>query len=829
MAKNRVNQRGRVIFVLLAAALGVWSGVAAFPAYADTTDWTWVTAAALQPTRIGFTATLVKLPKGQEGPSPVLVTGGLEQLSQYSFQPLNLTQEYTVGKNIWTTSGLGLITARCWHTATSLDDGRVLVAGGATYVDNTKQSTINANCEILDWIHNKVLTIAPLNSPRQNHTATLVELPGGVKSVLVVGGEFWMDNAKKSHLDTSELYNPDTDSWETKPLFDARTGHTATLLEDGRVLVVGGFKNEYDPQTGTISPALRKCEIYDPKNNSWSPAEPLNQARGWHTATLLTKAPYKGMVLVAGGMSAGNGATMDSYEIYDPEKNTWTLKENKHLQVPRAKHRATELKDGHVLVVGGSDADSAQTSEIYQPDQDSWIFIQYGFNFPRWEKRDVFHNGSLSATLLDNKGDWVLVAGGGQEPCELFQKPGGFAPRKVIETGKWSWEPTAAIADSEFRLGAHTATTLSGGRVLVAGGYFEKQNPDYSWQRLMYKSTPIYSANQWQTNLSLAHERGLHTATLLKGGTDAGKVLVAGGQAGLLELVQTLSSCELWDPNGTGGWNPAQEDLPAPRVGHTATTWDEGAHAGKVLVAGGGKLIYLPVLQFDFLPAPTFLRNLAGSWADAGNLNRPRLFHTATVLTKGDDAGKILVVGGITTEPDEQGKPQPVGLTSCELYDPSNGKWSKAADLNVARGLHTATLLTEGDDAGKIVVAGGQTNYPSGEVLKSYEIYDPVKKTWTLSKKHLQLFRTGHTAILLTKGPYKGKVLVAGPGKTSEIYYPASDEWRLTRTGFNYSRNGHTATLLEDGRVFVFGGEIANGMGEIFQGPATSPAGFSKR
>ncbi|MBF6558407.1 MAG: hypothetical protein IVW52_20115 [Acidimicrobiales bacterium] len=222
------------------------------------------------------------------------------------------------------------------HTATLLPDGRVLVAG-----DNT--------AELYDP---RTGTFVPTGSMAPAHylcTATL--LPDG--RVLVAGGE----GSAAVNGPTAELYDPQTGTFSptgslTLGLMtgDSRFGHTATLLSDGRVLLVGGFG------TGGAT-----AELYDPQTGTFSPFENLNVARAGHTATLLAD----GRVLVTGGEDA-NHSSIATAELYDPQ--TRTFRPTASLAVARAGHTATLLPDGRILVTGGNDTyDTATaTAELFQ-------------------------------------------------------------------------------------------------------------------------------------------------------------------------------------------------------------------------------------------------------------------------------------------------------------------------------------------------------------------------------------------------------------------------------------------------------------------------------
>jgi len=122
----------------------------------------------------------------------------------------------------------------------------------------------------------------------------------------------------------------------------ARDYHTATLLQNGMVLVAGGYDN-----TGLASAS---AELYDPASGTWTATGSLNTARYIHTATLL----QNGRVLVAGGRDS-NFMASASAELYDPARGRWTATGS--LNTTRQLHTATLLQNRKVLVAGGSDSD----------------------------------------------------------------------------------------------------------------------------------------------------------------------------------------------------------------------------------------------------------------------------------------------------------------------------------------------------------------------------------------------------------------------------------------------------------------------------------------
>ena len=273
-------------------------------------------------------------------------------------------------------------------------------------------------------------------------------------------------------------------------------------------------------------------------------------------------------------------------------------------------------------------------------------------------------------------------------------------------------------------------------------------------------------SSNWSLTDSLSTVRASHTATLLPNG----KVLVAGGYAGLLgDPAPALQSAEVYHP--AGGWSPAG-NMGTARGGHTATLLPDGT----VLVVGGN------TGEVDLSVLATAELYLPGSgWIPTGSMETPRNRHTTTLLPN----GKVLVTGGFSA-------PFSEAVASAELYDPASGTWSTIENMAVSRRDHTATLLPNG----KVLVTGGAISCDA-------ELYDPATGatgTWGPAGS-MGTSRSTHTATLLLNG----KVLVAGghyPLESAELYDPAADNWIPTGPmGAVYER--HTATLLYDGKVLV--------------------------
>lgn len=316
----------------------------------------------------------------------------------------------------------------------------------------------------------------------------------------------------------------------------ARSGHTATLLGDGRVLVAGGSNASIPPYN---VPTLSSAEFYIPSTNTWSPAPSMSTPRDNHSATLLKD----GRVLVAGGYpDESGGGCLNTAEIYDPLANSWSMAAS--MVEPHCFHTATLLQDGRVLV--GNFIDIFSSTEVYDPSTNAWEQVS-----------DLVR--PHSATLLQD-GRVLAVEG-----IDMFSS-GPLAYLFNPSTNTWSAAASMASPRSGF-----SATLLSDGRVLVTGGYFEEYYPP----GLVFPAPEIYdpSTNTWSMANILKVDRVRHGATLLHDGS----VLVFGG----------------WNSSGWHAsaeqYNPTQDfwrvmkNMIAVRANFTATLLPDG----RVLVTGG--------------------------------------------------------------------------------------------------------------------------------------------------------------------------------------------------------------------------------------------------
>lgn len=393
-------------------------------------------------------------------------------------------------------------------------DGReiaVAVTGSGTRIELRVEPTPQALMVDPLW-----LTSGLMNEARDSATAILLDSG----KVLVAGGsrETRLNSSGQTDFAipaTGELYDPATNAWSKTPVMvQPRFNHTATRLRDGRVLFAGGMA----AQLGPSNMALSDAEVYDPTTNVFQSVAPMHQARRYHAASPLSD----GRVLVVGGTSSNTD--LASAEIYDPTSNTWSTAAA--LSQPRLRSTASLLANGKVLVAGGGSLQAAiRSAELYDPQQNAWA--------PAGEY--AYIRQETTATLLEDGS--VLLAGGFDNTADR----GNLDSATRYDPAANAWSSPESMIEGRYE---HTATLLSNGQVLVAGGY------DYKGSGGSQASAERYdpSTKSWAATVAMQQARSSHAAVLLANG----EVLIAGGFDGNSSLASaerySLSSLELGAP-----------------------------------------------------------------------------------------------------------------------------------------------------------------------------------------------------------------------------------------------------------------------------------------
>lgn len=440
--------------------------------------------------RFLHTATALGGPKCQDpGPSycgDVLVTGGTtsHRVRWEGEPPMANSEIYDIGQMRWEAVA-PLLAPRFRHTATSVDGalcrgpdapegcGNVVVAGGSN-ADGAVASVERFDPVLRTWSPHGTLLV-----PRFSHTATILDGPlckgtapaAWCGKILFVGGSL-TEGTRRTPLASAELFDPVTGQVAfTGSLSVDRVDHTATLLPDGRVLVVGGTRTAGDNDRVPLDrlDALASAEIYDPATGSWDRTGDLSVARFAHSATLLDRAPCGstcGKVLVIGGFNAGGA--LQSSEVFDPTTGKWEAT----AAVPRSphgRHTATMLPDGRVLVAGsdrafdGAPADlTSDAAEVFDPVVGTWEDTDY-MRSPR---------GNHSATVIE--GPWCR---GHSTPaaCGRVLITGGSASRGLLDiapalSSSELYTPAPSVANLTPRVARHDTPAI----VNIAGTGFSQ-------------------------------------------------------------------------------------------------------------------------------------------------------------------------------------------------------------------------------------------------------------------------------------------------------------------------------------------------------------------
>ena len=341
---------------------------------------------------------------------------------------------------------------RAGHTATLLPNGNVLIAGGGQLdVDDLLVSTVTA--ELYDPQTGEFASTSQLSIAREFHTATL--LTDG--TVLITGGNVF-DGYPTWLTPTAlaEIYVPASGVFvPLGSMAVGRSGHSATLLADGRVLIVGG-----------APPGAPTAEIYDPNTKAFIVVPGLTEARFGHTATLLRS----GKVLIAGGQSNEDvsGTVLATGELFDPNTNSFTTVGS--LNSPRTGHTASLLTDGKVLIAGGASNQglgvggvqmgtlSLQTAELFDPLTESFV------------PTNSMSTGRFghTATLLAN--GTVLIFGGFKDyvlSSPVLVGYESYSSAELFDPATASFTTVGQLNSGRFW---HTATLLPSGMVLATGG-----------------------------------------------------------------------------------------------------------------------------------------------------------------------------------------------------------------------------------------------------------------------------------------------------------------------------------------------------------------------
>ena len=363
------------------------------------------------------------------------------------------------------------------------------------------------------------------------------------------------------------------------------------------------------------------------------------------------------------------------------------------MTTPRANAAAIRLRDGRVLICGGT-----ATGEIGGVLSSAELYDPVARTFTPTGSMTVPRTGQTITMLRDGR---VLLTGGDQNAGFRSQ----LASAEIYDPGSGAFTATGSMSTPRE---GHTATILRDGRVLVAGGSPNGiQTTD---------SAEIYdpSSGSFSRTGNLHQPRVAHVAALL--GT--GEVLIAGGgRGGMPGGYISYDTAEEYDPV-RGRFTTMRAHMKSDRVGAAAVKLNDG----RVLIVGGksGRVVMSRVRNLSSLtPLNTaeIFDPESGTFIRTGDMSAPHYLATATLLNDGN----VLVVGGWTIR-----GPVVVGMHDADLYLPETNLFSRVGSTNVARLTNTATLLNDGE----VLIAGGVAD--KALITSSVEFYSPKQHRFLL-------------------------------------------------------------------------------------------------
>lgn len=357
-----------------------------------------------------------------------------------------MTESFLSRKGKFKRLGLELELGRSGHCL-SLISGHLVFVGGGGWGDWGGE----AKAEIINLQSGQVHTVQKqMTVPRSN--ARLVTLPDG--RLMLLGGSTDFEVSLRS----TEIFEPKSEDLQAGPdMAFERSGHTASVLNDGRIFIVGGMDSDFVHDS---------IELFDPKTKTFQTlSAKLAEPRMNHTATLIDDR----FLVIAGGETGPSPANPDhetaflsSVEVYDIRLNSIIAVKNK-MTSPKTFHTAVAFNDKKVVFVGGLSALSESSDELE-------VFDLNNLKIHRAGKLTIAR--SLHAMAHLKSGD-IFISGGVSEGI----------PQRSTERCRWTLEERfdcrrdAAMSTARWM---HENQVLPDGRLLVLGGLTNVAEPGRS-------------------------------------------------------------------------------------------------------------------------------------------------------------------------------------------------------------------------------------------------------------------------------------------------------------------------------------------------------------
>jgi N-acetylneuraminic acid mutarotase len=722
--------------------------------------------------------------------------------------------------NVVDPSALIFFDERFAHSLTKLDNGTFLISGGEN------ESDILSEVLIYDPKSNSISVASPLSESRSYHQSTLL-LDG---KVLITGG-YQKNFDSRIPISSAEVFEPSSSSWSSvAPMNVARVNHSSTLLNDGRVLVVGGNNENGD--------LLSSSEIYDPQTNTWSfTKNELKDARSAHFAAIMKN----GKVIVMGGFGIVTD-TLNTVEVYDPALDEWSSVSS--FNTGRYRPSYSQLKDGRIMVAGGvyytdQGEEIAKSVEIYNPITDAWS-MGPAMNDARF--------GQGSGVLSDGK---VVVTGGRStreigilksteyyDPSEnrWFQLNDSVYPHFFINTlildhevfviGGNSYYGTSSVIEKlDITKGNWTLISEMKPRVLDVstavekGFFFEGDSIEFSLkfsEAVSIVGNPRIVINVGDTEVYAdAVTSGVSDQHVFRYTVSASESSDQGIQVNQKfnfidgSIVSNSTNLKLvnffYRPNTDSfSINPAAPyivSIDAPVAGKYRDSYsvDFVVNFSEPVTITRDPMLSLPSLKVRVGDRDQ------DAYATTTGTSNSHIFRWVVVEREKERAAQS--IESITSN----GNPIHSASSAKELisfFVPKDISHIIVAPRSAPLVNHFSTEVLMPDN--RKIMACGQTD---NGVSSAFEIYDPVTDVWT-QLASLAESRMWHETVVLNDG----RVLVFGgvkfvimnggwlPIKATEVYSFSNNKWVGANQDLSVSRFNTSSIVLNNGKVLVVGG-----------------------
>lgn len=364
----------------------------------------------------------------------------------------------------------GMVSGRQYHTATLLNDGRILVVGGLG-----PNGVVHRSCEIYDPVTDTWSATGSLIGGRYYHSVSIIPSSG---KVLVVGGiNPNIATVDDQTLRTCEIWDPATGIWSSAaslPATHQRSRHFSGTLTvpSERIIVAGGIKT-----VSAVGTQVSSTYLYNAGANTWSAGAVMTTGRYAGASVVLST---NDKLMTIGGAAVGGSDYTDNVEVYDANTNTWSVKSS--VGDTLVSPGAVLLADNTVLVAGGENA--ADTSSLYSATYDVGTNIWTG-------TANSMTNSLRDHVMVRMSDDNILVAFGRDGTSELLAS-------EVYDVGAGLWMGAFTPVSAEARINATAVAT--GSKALVVGGSLQA-------------SAEYYDGVEWVAVAGLAQQAAWSLAT----------------------------------------------------------------------------------------------------------------------------------------------------------------------------------------------------------------------------------------------------------------------------------------------------------------------------